>query len=119
MTRSFLNRRSQVRFLSGAPTRSSRKPKKSQLLPWGEYGLNQAFKRAQKRAGRGGASFHDLRHFFITELFRKGVSVPVVQQLAGHADLATTQRYADMVASDLTAAIAAFSLPGRIGAEGV
>jgi len=86
---------------------------------WGEFGLNQAFKRAQKRAGRSGASFHDLRHFFITELFRMGVSAPVVQQLAGHADLATTQRYADMVASDLTAAIAAFSLPGRVGAEGV
>jgi len=33
---------------------------------------------------------------------------PVVQQLLGHADLATTQRYADMVASDRMAAIALF-----------
>jgi len=86
---------------------------------WREYGLNQSLKRVQKRAGRSRASFHDLRHFFITELFRKGVSAPVVQQLAGHADLATTQRYVDMVASDLTATIAAFSLPGRVGPEGV
>jgi integrase len=73
---------------------------------WGEYGLNQTFQRAQKRTARSGACFHDLRHFFITELFRKGVSAPVVQRLAGHADLSTTQRYADMVASDLSAGIA-------------
>lgn len=73
---------------------------------WGEYGLNQAFQRARKRAGLSGACFHDLRHFFVTELFRKGVSAPVVQRLAGHAELATTQRYADMVASDLSAGVA-------------
>ena len=63
---------------------------------WGEWGLNQALKRAQARAERDGWSFHDLRHFFATELFRRGASAPVVQQLLGHADLATTQRYADM-----------------------
>lgn len=87
--------------------------------PWGEHGLNQAIKRVLKRTGRSGASFHDLRHFFITELFRKDVSAPVVRQLAGRTDLATTLRYADMVASNLTAAIAASSLPSRVGTEGV
>jgi integrase len=81
---------------------------------WGEYGLNQVFQRAQKRAGRQGCSFHDLRHFFVTELFRRGASAPAVQKLAGHADLATTQRYADMVASDLRATIALFG--GNSGA---
>jgi integrase len=73
--------------------------------PWGEFGLNQAFKRALKRAGRRGWSFHDLRHFFVSELFRNGASAVAVQQLAGHADLATTQRYADLDASDLRKAI--------------
>ncbi len=82
--------------------------------PWGESGLNQTFKRAQKRAGLGGWCFHDLRHFFASELFRKGVPAPVVQMLLGHADLATTQRYADMVASDLRAAVALFE--GNSGA---
>jgi integrase len=81
---------------------------------WGEYGLNQVFQRAQKRAGRQGCSFHDLRHFFVTELFRRGAPAPSVQKLAGHADLATTQRYADMVASDLRATIALFG--GNSGA---
>ena len=76
--------------------------------PWSDTGLNQAFERAQARANLSGWSFHSLRHFFVTELFRRGASAPVVQQLAGHADLTTTQRYADMGANDLRAAIALF-----------
>ena len=73
--------------------------------PWGENGLNQAFQRALKRAGRKGWSFHDLRHFFVTELFRNRAPAVAVQQLAGHADLTTTQRYADFDANDLRSAI--------------
>lgn len=73
--------------------------------PWGESGLNQAFQRAQERAGRTGWTFHDLRHFFVTELFRNGAGAAAIQQLAGHADLATTQRYADLDANDLRSAI--------------
>ena len=73
--------------------------------PWGENGLNQAFKRAMERAERKGWSFPDLRHFFVTELFRNRAPAIAVQQLAGHADLTTTQRYADFDADDLRSAI--------------
>jgi site-specific recombinase XerD len=73
--------------------------------PWGETGLNQAFRRCQKRVGLSGLSFHDLRHFFVTELFRRGAPAPAVQRLVGHSDLGTTQGYADIVASDLRAAV--------------
>jgi integrase len=73
--------------------------------PWGENGLNQAFKRSLTRAKLEGWSFHDLRHFFVTELFRSGAGAAAIQQLAGHADLATTQRYADLDANDLRSAI--------------
>jgi integrase len=73
---------------------------------WGEWGLRLAFQRAQKRTKLSGFRFHDLRHFFVTELFRGGSPAPAVQALAGHADLTTTQRYAHMVTSDLRAAIA-------------
>ena len=81
--------------------------------PWGEFGLNQAFGRAMKHAKLDGWSFHDLRHFFVTELFRNGASAVAIQQLAGHADLATTQRCADLDANDLRSAIA------RIDGNGV
>jgi integrase len=76
---------------------------------WKQGGLNQAFKRAQGRAKLSGWSFHDLRHFFTTELARLGAPAPAIQLLAGHADLATTQRYVDMVASDLRSAVALFA----------
>ena len=69
-------------------------------------------RKSQDRAGKSGC-FHDLRHFFATELFRRGASAPVVQQLLGHRDLATTQRYADLVASDRRAAIALFDGAGN------
>jgi integrase len=85
--------------------------------PWGESGLNQTFKRAQQRAGRSGLCFHDLRHFFVTELFRRGVSAPAVQRLAGHAEMSTTQRYADMTANDLRAAIVLLGNGGATGEE--
>jgi integrase len=76
--------------------------------PWGEFGLNQAFKRAQKRIGRSGWTFHSLRHFFVTELFRRNAPAVAIQRLAGHSELATTQRYADFDADDLRAAIERF-----------
>jgi site-specific recombinase XerD len=58
-----------------------------------------------ERAGLDGWSFHDLRHFFVSELFRMGVSAEAIRIMAGHADLGTTQRYADLDANDLRAAI--------------
>jgi integrase len=74
--------------------------------PWGDFGLHQAFGRAQKRAGLSGWSPKSLRHHFVTELFGRGASAPVIQKLVGHSDLATTQRYADVDADDLRGAIA-------------
>lgn len=76
--------------------------------PWGESGLNQTFKRTIERAGFKDWSFHDLRHFFVTELFRQRANAAAIQQLAGHADLSTTQRYADLDANDLRSAISLF-----------
>jgi integrase len=78
----------------------------AQGKPWGDFGLHQACERAQKRAGLSGWSPKSLRHHFATELFRLGVSAPVIQKLLGHSDLATTQRYADVDADDLRGAIA-------------
>lgn len=75
--------------------------------PWGEYGLLQAFKRALVRAGIVKPwRFHDLRHHFVTALFKGGVGANTVQALAGHANLATTARYAHTGRADARAAIA-------------
>lgn len=72
---------------------------------WGTWGLGLAFERAQTRAGIEGFRFHDLRHFFVTQLFRDGAPAPAVQMLAGHHSLEVTQRYAHMVSTDLRVAI--------------
>lgn len=80
--------------LDGPVTRGPRKP-------WSDTSLNKAFGRATARANIGHWRLHDLRHFYVTTLFRARLPAPVVQRLAGHEHLATTQRYAHLVDVDL------------------
>jgi integrase/recombinase XerD len=49
-----------------------------------------------KQCGIEGASSHSGRRSFITRLAAKGVGVRVLQELAAHSNLATTQRYIDV-----------------------
>lgn len=79
---------------------------------WGEFALNKAFIAACRKAGLEGWRFHDLRHYFVTSLFRSGASAPVVQRLAGHEHLITTERYAHVASSDLTNAMRGLALAG-------
>jgi len=73
--------------------------------PWTQWGLLSAFRSACRRAEMKGWRFHDLRHFYVTSLFRARVPAPTVQRLAGHEHLATTQRYAHLAGIDLTSAV--------------
>ena len=54
-----------------------------------------------KRHGLPHRSFHANRHGFVSELVRRGASVEAVRELAGHAKLATTQRYVHATGRDL------------------
>lgn len=69
--------------------------------PWGQYGLDQAFERVRNRAGLSGWSVYSLRHYAITSWLRKGVPVHVVQKMAGHRNLSTTQHYVHFLKADL------------------
>lgn len=56
----------------------------------------QMFHYWYREAKIDGASSHSGRRGFITSLANKGISVRILQELAGHSSLAITQRYIDV-----------------------
>lgn len=49
---------------------------------------------------------HSLRHWYATTLLREGVPIRVVQEMMGHASLATTQLYAEVTDDEMSEASA-------------
>lgn len=75
-----------------------------------DYVIRGWFKRAGRTPPRG-ALAHSFRHTYATMLIDNGASLPEVQQLLGHTDLATTQAYLGVTAKGLEEA--ALSNPAR------
>jgi len=63
------------------------------------------FKRLYKMAGIDGLSSHSGRRQFVTQLADRGINARLVQVLARHWHLSTTQRYIDVNESTLRSAI--------------
>jgi integrase/recombinase XerD len=63
------------------------------------------FKRIYQLAGIDGASSHSGRRQFVTQLADRGINARLVQVLARHKHLSTTQRYIDVNENKLRGAI--------------
>lgn len=83
------NNRSEPLFISQKTSRINLKPISADTM-------TQLFKRFYQNAGLENASSHSGRRTFITNLANRGISARVLQQLAGHKHLSTTQRYIDV-----------------------
>ncbi len=58
--------------------------------------VKTVFWRCTAEAGVPRIRFHDLRHSFASQLVMAGIPMKGVQELLGHADMVTTQRYAHL-----------------------
>jgi len=65
----------------------------------------QLLLRIYDAAGIADATSHSGRRTFITNLAAKGIGVRVLQTLAGHSSISTTQRYIDVNDDQLRAAV--------------
>ena len=65
----------------------------------------QLFLDIYKAVGLKDASSHSGRRTYITRLANKGVGVRLLAELAGHRQISTTQRYIDVNAEQLSAAV--------------
>jgi len=75
-------------------------------LPFTKDAITKRFKNILKNAALPDYfHFHCLRHTFITNLIKKGVSIYLVKELAGHADIKTTIGYTHIVTDDLRDAV--------------
>ena len=102
--------RAQLQRYAAAYPKQIAKPKASLLFSGKGNGFTaqtvvNLFARLYAMAGVQGASSHSGRRQFVTELADKGVNARVVQALARHKHLSTTQRYIDINDSKLRKAV--------------
>lgn len=74
--------------------------------PFGADWLHEKMEQIARKAKLTECGWHTLRHTFCTGLAMAGVPARTIQELAGHASLATTMRYMHVVAGATDDAIA-------------
>ena len=73
--------------------------------------LQNGVRRAARRGRVQNSGVHVLRHTFCSHLAMRGAPARVIQELAGHADLSTTQRYMHLSPAALEGAIRLLDQP--------
>ncbi len=73
--------------------------------------LQNWVRRAARRGNVQNSGVHVLRHTFCSHLAMRGAPARAIQELAGHADLATTQRYMHLSPAALESAIRLLDQP--------
>ena len=63
------------------------------------------FKQHARKIGSSWMHPHSLRHFYATQLLKKGVNIKIVQIVLGHSNVKTTSRYLHMLDNDIFSAI--------------
>jgi site-specific recombinase XerD len=88
----------------------SKTAQKNICEPCTKNALSLACQRTARRAGIPIFGPHAFRHYFATDLLKKGVPVYHVSKLLGHSSVRTTEKiYAHLLTADLTAAINSLS----------
>lgn len=68
---------------------------------FGKHNNDTWVQNSRRRAGIGDdVSLHTCRHTYITTLVKAGVPLPEIQQVVGHANIATTMLYSHVSATD-------------------
>lgn len=85
--------------------------------PMTKAGAKTAWRRLRARAGVNGFRFHDFRHDYATNLLRTTGNLKLVQRQLGHADIATTARYAHVLDEEARTALDAADQARKISLE--
>jgi integrase len=98
-----------TRLAGALEQRVNRKAKRVICEPDGEPITRKVFqhlvRRSARRAGIAQEGIHVLRHTFCSHLAMRGAPARAIQELAGHKDLSTTQRYMHLSPAALDSAI--------------
>jgi integrase len=80
---------------------------------WTQDECDRPLRRISRRAGLPAVSWHVLRHTFASHLAMRGAPMKAIQELLGHAHIATTLRYAHLSPSAKRDAVALLETPSN------